>query len=439
VNSLSTGCLPAQSRRAWMRAGGATLLATHSVSWLGRLAAAMEGKQSRPRACLLLWMNGGPSQTDTFDLKPGHANGGPFQPISTSVPGITVGEHLPEIAKWMDSLAVIRSMSTREGDHGRARDNLRTGYFPQGAIQFPVLGSLVSKERGPQTGELPNYVSVLPQGLFRGGIPPAGFLGAEHAPLRVGGRGSNGTEANLRIENLEPADGVSAEQFSERVALLEKFEQPFLSSHSGAAVDSHLSAYSRGLKLMEPRSIEAIDLEREPANVRDLYGRSQFGQGCLLARRMLERGVPFVEVTLGGWDTHVNNFPAVRDLCTTLDRAWAALLGDLRDRGLLENTVVVWMGEFGRTPTINPQQGRDHYPRAWSVVLGGAGIRGGSVIGRTSDDGLSVEDRPVSTPDLLATIFTALEIDPARQNLSNVGRPIRLVDPSAAVVTEALA
>lgn len=433
-----TGLARTQSRRRWLSASSRALLAAPAVSWLGHLAQAVEGEPRRPRSCLLLWMNGGPSQTDTFDLKTGHANGGPFRPLQTAVPGLTIGEHLPEIAKWMDRLAVIRSMSTREGDHGRARDNLRTGYFPQGPIQFPVLGSIISKERGPQGGDLPNYVSILPQGLFRNGVPPAGFLGAAHAPLLVGGRGSSDGPANLAIENLAPTDGAAADQLAERVALLKKFEHAFLDSHPGAAVDSHRSAYSRSLRLMEPQSIEAFDLERESDVVRDRYGRTQFGQGCLLARRMIERGVPYVEVTLGGWDTHVNNFPAVKDLCGNLDRAWSALLGELEERGLLNSTLVVWMGEFGRTPTINPQQGRDHYPRAWSVVLGGTGIQRGAVIGQTSEDGLTVEDRPVTTPDLLATILTALEINPAKQNMSNVGRPIRLADPGAKLVSDVL-
>jgi hypothetical protein len=172
---------PDLNRRRWLSSSGAALFGAASSSWLGRVASAL-GDQPRPkRSCLLLWMNGGPSQTDTFDLKIGHAHGGPFQPIATSTPDLMIGEHLPGIAKWMHTLAVIRSMSTREGDHGRARDHLRSGYLPQGPIQFPVLGSLVSHERGPHTGELPNFVSILPRGLFRAGIPPAGFLGSEHA------------------------------------------------------------------------------------------------------------------------------------------------------------------------------------------------------------------------------------------------------------------
>jgi len=415
------------------------MLGAASSSWLGRVASAVDDQPRPKRSCLLLWMNGGPSQTDTFDLKSGHANGGPFRPVASANPDLMIGEHLPEIAKWMHKVAVVRSMSTREGDHGRARDHLRSGYLPQGPIQFPVLGSLVSHEHGPQAGELPNYVSILPRGLFRAGISPAGFLGSEHAPLRVGSEGADDGGSRLAIENLSRPDGVTSDQLNDRMQLLQRFESRFLTDRPGPAADGHRSAYGRSLKLMEPAAVEAFELAHETAADRDRYGRTQFGQGCLLARRLLERGVPFVEVTLGGWDTHVNNFPAVQELCGTLDRAWSSLLLDLEQRGLLDSTVVVWMGEFGRTPVINPQQGRDHYPKAWSVALGGGGIQGGAVIGRTSADGLTVEDRPVATPDLLATILLAMGLDPQSQNMSNVGRPIRLADPDARPVRELLA
>jgi uncharacterized protein (DUF1501 family) len=188
----------------------------------------------------------------------------------------------------------------------------------------------------------------------------------------------------------------------------------------------------------------ALDLEQEPARVRDAYGRSKFGQSCLLARRLVERGVPFIEITLGGdssngWDTHINNFERVRDLSQVLDAGWAALMDDLKARGLLDRTLIVWMGEFGRTPTLNGTNGRDHFPRAWTAVLGGGGIRGGQVIGRTSAGGETIEQRPVSVPDLLATVCLALGINPAQSNLSNVGRPISLVDQAARPLAEIVA
>jgi hypothetical protein len=424
------------SRRQWMLTASAGAV-FGSSGWMGQLAAASDENAKPKRSCLLLWMAGGPTQTDTFDLKTGHENGGPFKPISTSISGVTVSEHLPGVAKWMDRLAVVRSMSTKEGDHGRATDHLRSGYLPQGPIQFPVLGSLVSNEHGVPSGDLPNYVSILPRGLFRPGISPAGFLGPNHAPLVVAGDGDG--ETRLKVENLSLPKGVDGNQQSRRLALLEQAQSRFLEARPGTSANAHRTAYERASRLMSTSAAEAFDLDGESVDIQDSYGRSQFGQGCLLARRLIERGVPFVEVTLGGWDTHNDNFTSVQTLCGTLDKAWAALMDDLQSRGLLETTMIVWMGEFGRTPVINPQQGRDHYPKAWSVVLGGAGIRGGSVVGRTSEDGLTVEDRPLTTPDLLATICTGLGLDPRKQNISNVARPIRLVDPEGKAVSEILA
>jgi hypothetical protein len=382
-------------------------------------------------------MAGGPSQTDTFDLKPGHENGGPFHPIDTAVPGIRVSEHLPKVAAQMKHLAVVRSMSTREGDHGRATLHLRTGNLPQGSIEFPTFGSLVSKERERADEDLPSYVSITPRGLGAAALS-AGFLGPRHAPLVVG-QGAGDSERGLRVENLDLPRGVQRPQADERLALMSDLEAEFLRSRPGTGTASHRSAYDRAVRLMRESAARAFDLGEEKDALRDGYGRNAFGQGCLLARRLVERGVPFVEVTLGGWDTHANNFALVQSLCGTLDAAWGTLLTDLKERGLLDTTLVVWMGEFGRTPVINPRQGRDHYPNAWSVVLGGGGIRGGSVVGKTGADGLRVEDRPVSVPDLLATVCLALGIDPDKQNLSNVGRPIRIVDKSAEPLKEILA
>jgi len=433
--------LPTQglSRRRWLASTSGSLLGGSLAGWLNALAAATDPSARPKRSCILLWMNGGPSQTDTFDLKPGHVHGGPFRPIATRTPGISICEHLPGMAQWSDRLAIIRSMSTREGDHVRARDNLRTGYLPQGPIQFPVFGSLVSKECNRAPGDFPNYVSILSQGLFSAGTSPAGFLGPDYAPLLVGSE-SDGTEgsARLAVENLSLRSGVSPREAQERLALLRRAEEVFLAQRRGPAVSEHLHAYAKATRLMSPAAAKAFDLDAEPAKIQDRYGRSQFGQACLMARRLIEKNVPFVEVSLGGWDTHDDNFPRVQSLCSVLDKAWSALLEDLKDRGRLETTLLVWMGEFGRTPGINPRQGRDHYPKAWSLVLGGGGIRGGQVVGRTSPDGMTVEDRPVSTPDLMATICLAMGLDPRKQNISNVGRPIRLVYPVAKPIREVL-
>lgn len=425
-----------QSRRSWMRQtlGGGTALSM--CSWLPGLAAIAGDNPQRKRSCIVLWMGGGPTQTDTFDMKPGHANGGPFQPIETSAPEIRISEHLPQVAKQMHHLSVVRSMSTREGDHGRATFHLRTGKILQGPIEFPTFGSLVAKERDDKTADLPSYVSITPRGIGDNALT-SGFLGPRFAPLIVG-QDNGGDRQALQVANLDSPQGVEADRISSRLALLEEMGAEFRTLRPGIGAESHHDAYQRAVRLMRDSAAQAFDLNQESAATRDAYGRGRFGQGCLLARRLIERGVPFVEVSLGGWDTHDNNFEAVKNLSQTLDPGWGTLMSDLHSRGLLDSTLVVWMGEFGRTPGINPRNGRDHFPKAWSVVLGGGGIKGGTVVGRTSDDGLSVDDRPVSVPDLLSSICLALGIDPLKQNMSNVGRPIRIVEPGANPLKEIL-
>jgi hypothetical protein len=427
-----------QSRRNWMRhtLGGGTALSMSG--WLSDLAAVAADSPQRKRSCIVLWMGGGPTQTDTFDMKPGHANGGPFQEIATSVPDIRISEHLPQVAAQMQHLAVVRSMSTREGDHGRATFHLRTGKVPQGSIEFPTLGSLVSKERDDPTADLPNYVSITPRGINEAALS-AGFLGPRFSPLIVGQQDNGGGDRqSLQVSNLEPPASVSRDRVAERLAFLQEMGADFLARRPGIGTESHHDAYQRAVRLMSDSAAKSFNLDDEPAVLRDAYGRNRFGQGCLLARRLVERGVPFVEVSLGGWDTHDNNFAAVKTLSQTLDPAWGTLMTDLKERGLLESTLIVWMGEFGRTPGINPRNGRDHFPKAWSVVLGGGGIKGGVVVGKTSADGSTVEDRPVSVPDLLATICLGLGIDPLKQNMSNVGRPIRIAEPGAMPLKEIL-
>jgi len=424
------------NRRAILRAAAGGLAAVGLSGELGRLAAQVATARARKRACILLWMAGGPAQTDTFDLKPGHANGGPFREIETRVHGLRFSQHFPQLARQAEHLAIVRSMRTNEGDHGRATAHLRTGYLPQGAIRFPSLGALVAHELADTEADLPGFVSVTPTGAFAQPATSAGFLGPRHAPLIVGGS-SSGSQPVLRVEDLAPV-GLSQSRAEERVGLLRDLEAGFLASRPGPGTASHVTAYDRAERLQRAAAAEAFDLAEEDDALRDRYGRGLFGQGCLLARRLVERGVPFVEVTLNGWDTHDNNFAQVQTLSETLDPAWATLLDDLRQRGLLDDTLVVWLGEFGRTPRINPRTGRDHYPPAWSMVLGGGSIAGGQVLGRTSADGLTVEDRPVAVPDLLATLYVALGLDPRKENLSNVDRPIRLADPDAQPLRELL-
>ncbi len=442
------------SRRRWLNiACGGLAGWTAGSRWLPLLAAEAAGGAKPRRACILLWMAGGPSQMDTFDLKPGHKNGGEFQEIETSVPGIRISEHLPKLAQQMQHMALVRSMRTREGDHARGTYLMRTGYLPQGPIQYPTLGSLLSKELGSEEPSLPNFVSIAPNTFLSPGAFGPGFLGSKYAPLVVGGMNRFPTQGNnaaidesFRVENLSPEDGAQHEQISARLALLEGLDNDFSSQRTGIVTESHRSAYKAAVRMMSAESEKAFQFHDEPAELRDAYGRNPFGQGCLLARRLVEQGVPFVEVSLNGagdngalgWDTHANNFDALKQLSGVLDPAWSTLMADLKDRGLLDSTLIVWMGEFGRTPKINPSNGRDHFPAAWSTVLAGGGIRGGQVVGKTSPDGMRVDDRPVAVSDLIATICRGVGLDPEKQNLSSVGRPIRLADPAAKPIEELL-
>ncbi|HMF13733.1 MAG TPA: DUF1501 domain-containing protein, partial [Gemmataceae bacterium] len=439
-------------RRDWLRLATAGVIGTSVSGWLEALASDAAAHPERRRSCILLWMNGGPSQMDTFDLKPGTANGGPYKEIQTSVAGLKISEHLPKIAKFGDRMAVVRSMSTKEGDHERATFYLRTGYLPQGPIQYPPLGALVSKEIGRDDAPLPNFVSIAPFRFFQASAVAPGFLGPTYAPLIVGDSSGRPNqpgpdyEQTLKVQDLDVARHVSRAHADARIELLQGLQKDFLESRPGIATQSHLAAYDRAVRLMRTEAAKAFDLEREKATLRDAYGRNLFGQGCLLARRLIERGVPFVEVTMGGinggafgWDTHGNNFEQVKQLSAVLDAAWGTLMTDLKERGLLDSTLIVWMGEFGRTPQINQNGGRDHFPNAWSTALAGGGIKGGGAVGKTSKDGTKVEDRKVTVQDFLATICEALGIDPTKQNQSNVGRPIRIVDKSANAIKEIVA
>jgi hypothetical protein len=444
------------TRRDLLTLSAAGVVGYSMSGWLERLAAGTAQHPDRRRSCILLWMNGGPSQMDTFDPKPGHANGGPYQAIPTSVPGVRISEHLPRLARSMRDMALIRSMATREADHGRASYFMRTGYLPNGPVQYPTLGSLFSKELEQAGAELPNFVSIAPYPFFSPAAYGPGFLGPQYAPMVLGddqqalipipGAQPANYEDSLRVPDLDAPDEVTGRRATARVDLLDAMEQDFASSRPGLPTESHRGAYHRAVTLMRSSATRAFNLDDEPASLRDRYGRNIFGQGCLLARRLIERGVPFVEVTLAtvgnialGWDTHINNFDTVRRLSDVLDPAWATLMADLKERGLFDSTVVVWMGEFGRTPRINPNSGRDHWANSWTTVLAGGGIRGGQAYGQTSADGTAVESRPTSVPDFVCTIANALGIDPTKQNLSNVGRPIRVVDTNARPIQEVLA
>jgi hypothetical protein len=433
------------SRREILRTLGLGLAGFSASGWLPTLAEACGPLMAKRRHCVLLWMTGGPTQTDTFDMKmkaPVEYRG-QFKEIDTSAPGLKFCEHLPKLAKLGEHIAVIRSLSTKEGDHGRGTFLMRTGHQPGGPISYPTLGSSLSKALGAEDFELPNYVSISPYTAFNRAAYAPGFLGPRHAPLTVGATDNfqpqpqqpmNNGYAELGVDDLQNA-GITRDQEEARLELWNTLQSGFLKNHASASPKAHQTVYQRAVRMMRSEAAKAFDLSKEPDKVRDAYGRGRFGQGCLMARRLIERGVPFVEVTLGGigggslgWDTHANNFALVKNLCGELDAGWATLMSELKDRGLLASTTFLWMGEFGRTPRVNQNGGRDHFPNAWSCVLAGGGIKGGQAFGRTSENGTAVEEGKVDVGDVLATLCTALGVDPAKQNVSEMGRPIRIAE-----------
>lgn len=443
------------SRRGLLKSSMAVSTAAFGSSWLAsQIQAAMAGSaEGKPKKkCILLWMSGGPSQMETLDPKPDHENGGPTQAIATSVPGISISENLPSVATQLGDIALLRSMTTKEGDHSRATYLMHTGYLPQGPIRYPSLGSLLAQRLVDGACDLPAYFSINPFQAFNPAAYGSGFLGPSWSPLVVESTQPNAVaeqqaEIEFQVRNLQPPNGVKKNRVKARLNLLKSAESEFLAQRPGTPGESHIQAYQKAVRMMNSSATKAFNLDQEDDLLRDAYGRNGFGQGCLLARRLIEHGVSFVEVTLSspdgngtgaGWDTHAENFGQVKQLCSVLDPAWSTLMTDLKQRDLLHDTLVIWMGEFGRTPQINGNSGRDHWPNSWSTALAGASIQGGQVVGRTSADGVAIEDRPVTVPALISTICDALDLDPTSTNPSNVGRPIPLADHGAESISELL-
>lgn len=433
------------NRRQWLQAAGAGLCGFSMSSWLPILAEELASDPRRKRHCILLWMSGGPSQTDTFDMKPNHENGGEFKEIATNVPGVRFSEHLPLLAAQADKLAIVRSLRTKEGDHQRGTHLMRTGHPPMGPIRYPAVAASLAKHLSTGETALPHYVSIAPYRAFSRAAFGPGFLGPKYAPLVVGATDVGGVAraansegfAKLKIDALQPPAGVDELRMARRFELWNELQRGFVDRHPSSAPRTHQVVYQSAMRLMNSSAAEAFDLSKEPDALREKYGRGLFGQGCLMARRLVERGTSFVEVSLSssaagsfGWDTHSNNFAAVRSLSDELDAGWGTLLTDLDERGLLESTTILWMGEFGRTPQINARAGRDHFPSAWSCVFAGGGIAGGQAYGRTSDDGMRVEEGEVGVSKVLATLCSALGVPPGTQNIANTGRPLDIVEGS---------
>ena len=376
----------------------------------GPLAQTPSGKAKR---CVVLWMNGGPSQIDTFDPKPGMPTGGSFKAIETCVKGIRISEHLPQIAKRFDRLSVIRTLHSRNADHGGARYLLHTGYAKQVGFPRAAAGAVVSRESAPAA--FPKHVVIGTEGFG-----PA-YLGADHAPFTID----------------DPAQALGMFRQIERRSDVLRFAgelgRSFEETHFTSRLEFRKTMMEKIKALIDTPFVSALDLSREPAAVRARYGKTPFGRQVLLARRLLELGVPYVEVGLNGWDTHGNVAGRVSKLSRTVDGPWAALMDDLASSGLLDETVVVWMGEFGRTPALNGASGRDHYPGVSSVVIGGGGIEGGRVIGASDKLGYEIKKDPVSVPDLFATVFSACGIDPKKNYRNRFGAQATATDKGVAV------
>ena len=431
-------------RRDFLRVGSLSLLGMHLSEYLGMQSAlAATGGRTNPnakaQACIVLWLEGGPSHVDTWDPKP-NSN---FKPISTNVDGIQISELLPRIAENMDKLSIIRSMHTEEIDHPEGHHYALTGHRPNPAMQFPSIGSIIARETGPRKG-LPPYV-VCPQWPIHREYEDyfkAAFIGPEYDPMFV----PDPSKGQFEVPDLTLPKSVPLERIENRRGLLDIVERRFRQKEELAEYANMDSFTAQALKMiLSPNVKEAFDLSKEPDKVKDRYGRHGFGLSVLLARRLVESGCRFVTASgykFSQWDAHDDNDKKHREeLVPKLDQALSALLEDLDQRGLLESTVVIAMGEFGRTPHINPANGRDHWPHCWSLVVGGGGIRGGQVIGASDERGAQVAERMVTIGDLYASVYKAFGIDWTKTYMTPIGRPVKIansIDDKTGVPIEGL-
>ena len=429
------------SRRDFLRVGGLSALGLTLDNYLRLQSRASETAPAPRRSnmnCILLWMQGGPSHIDTFDPKPDAPVEirGDFDTIQTRIPGVRITEHFPLLAQQFDKLSLIRGHDPLNGSHGAADCIMMSGHRFNPALAYPCYGSVVAKERGYRNGMFP-FVQ-LGRNIdrrFHGGIP--GFLGDQYAAFEVH---EDPTSPAFRVRDLSIPDENDRVRLQRRHAILSEMDRYQQNVESTGTVQARDAFYERAHALItSPSAKHAFDMTQESDHIRDTYGRNSLGQSCLLARRLIEAGVHFVTVTDGGWDTHVNNFRSLKDrLLPRLDRAYAALLQDLHMRGLLDNTLVVWFGDFGRTPKVNPSAGRDHWATAGVACMGGGGIKLGEVVGATNAQAEVVVDSPVRPQDLAATIYHALGIPLNTWYRALDGRPIELL-PTGRPVRQLLA
>ncbi len=424
VSSDCTGV----SRRAFLRVGALSAFGLSLPGFLRQLQAAPRAPSKKTVNCLLLWMQGGPSHIDTFDPKPDAPVEirGEFSTVPTTLPGVRISEHLPLLAKQTDKYSIIRGHDPKNGSHGVADHLMMSGHKFNPAMAFPCFGSVVAKERGYQDGMFP-FVQLgrAIDRRFNGGV--AGFLGDQYNAFEVH---EDPNAPVFRVRDLSVAGDAERARLERRYTMLNELDRQQRAVERGVtSVKARDEFYEKAHGLItSPAAKRAFDLNQEPDKVREQYGRTPFGQSCLLARRLVEAGVHFVTVTDGGWDTHQNNFRSLKDRkLPALDRGYAALLQDLSDRGLLDNTLVVWFGDFGRTPKVNPSAGRDHWATAGVACLGGGGVKRGEVVGATNQLAEFVTDSPVSPQDLAATIYHTLGVPLHTWYRAQDGRPIELV------------
>ncbi len=395
---------------------------------LANPAVAADLKKNQKRV-IMLWLAGGASQLETWDPKPGASTGGPFRAIPTDVPGIHISELMPEMAKRMKHVCILRGLDTKNGDHGSAAVTMMRGRRNEAGLKYPDLGAVVAREMGRADSKVPDYVTFYTQTEGRGMAPgDSGFLGARYAPMEL--------TTNNTPEFIRKLEGITDVDHKTRGDLRELLSKQFAKGRQSEVMGSHNEAYERVRGIMASETL--FDITKEPQKVRDRYGPTQFGQQTLIARRLVEAGVPFVRVGRAWWDSHGQNFETHQEMVPELDSVMAALIDDLKDRGLLNDVMIVTLSEFGRTPQINASLGRDHFASAWSSSITGTGIKGGSVYGKTDDKGNKVVAEQVDAGSLFATIYSALGINPEK-NYYVGSRPVPLVNPGVEAIEEVLA
>lgn len=422
------------TRRTFLGNMARTMLGASAVATFGPSAIARAITQDPQKPLVLgrataknviyLFLRGGMSHLDTFDPKPGKETQGPVEALRTRADGVLLGQYFPRLAEQMDKVCIVSSMSSKQGAHPQAQYLMRTSYELRGTIQHPSLGAWCNHLGGRRNATMPGHV------LIGGGadMPTAGFFPPEYQALPIG-------SAEDGLQNASLPRGTDQERFARRMQKLQELDSAFAEKHGQRGVAAYGKAYAEAVRLMRSADLVAFDVELEAEAMRQAYGNTPFGTGCLLARRLVDHGVRYVEVVSDGWDTHADNFDRLGDLTPAIDQGLSCLLADLDARGLLRDTLVVLATEFGRTPDIDQDQGRNHYPKAFSCLLAGGGVRGGQRFGSTDAEGREVETDPVSIQDFNATIAHACGLPIDYVVTSPLGRPFKVADKGTPVTS----